>query len=233
MLLKPGGHLFICDDPQQSQYKYYSWRQKGVEVVGRTRWLRIPYRNTREIFRAAYALIENDPLARQLLADDGESDQVPDLDAPAVRTGPLPEVHCFSSWEAERQFVKEKVRSLIMAGIPPQQVVIFHDKKYVLDRYRRELPAGVVLGETRKHTGTEYHAVFVPKVQEMLDENVAGGLAQYESRQRLKFYMAMCRARQEVYLLYEQRWPKPLEAIRPHVIWVNETAVRKDSQPTM
>lgn len=220
-LLKPAGTFFICDDPQQSQYRYYSWRQKGIDVVGRTRWLRVPYRNTREIFRAAYALIEDDPLAKQLLADDGESAGIPDIDAFAVRSGPRPEAHRFGSWEAERQFVSEKVRSLITEGIPPQQIAVFHEKSYVLNRYRNELPAGVVLAEPKKHTGTEYHAVLMPKVQEMLDESTAGGIARYESRQRLKFYMTMCRARQEIYLLYEQRWPKPLEAIQPHVAWIN------------
>jgi hypothetical protein len=44
--------LFLADDPMQSIYRYYSWREKGVPVAGRTRWLRIPYRNTREIYQA-------------------------------------------------------------------------------------------------------------------------------------------------------------------------------------
>ncbi len=36
--LKDGGDLFLCDDPSQSVYRSFSWRQKGIDVAGRTRW---------------------------------------------------------------------------------------------------------------------------------------------------------------------------------------------------
>ncbi len=48
-LLKPNGHLFLCDDPTQGVYRNYTWKERGVNVVGRTRWLRVPYRYTRQI----------------------------------------------------------------------------------------------------------------------------------------------------------------------------------------
>ena len=53
------GLLFLADDPSQSIYRYFSWKEKGVDVVGRTRWLRVPYRNTYEIYQAAYSMIAN------------------------------------------------------------------------------------------------------------------------------------------------------------------------------
>ena len=31
--LHPNGSLFICDDPSQSVYRFFSWKQKGVDVV--------------------------------------------------------------------------------------------------------------------------------------------------------------------------------------------------------
>jgi hypothetical protein len=62
----------------------------------RTRWLRVPYRNARQIFRAAYALIADNPVAQRLLAECGERIQ-PDLACTAMRDGPRPQVHRFSS----------------------------------------------------------------------------------------------------------------------------------------
>jgi len=42
-LLKPNsGYLFMADDPSQSIYRFFSWREKGINVMGRTRWLRVP-----------------------------------------------------------------------------------------------------------------------------------------------------------------------------------------------
>ena len=56
--LKEDGVLFLCDDPSQSVYRFFSWKQKGINVVGKTRWLKIPYRNTKQIFEAAFSLIK-------------------------------------------------------------------------------------------------------------------------------------------------------------------------------
>jgi len=218
--LKPGGNLFLCDDPSQSVYRYYSWRQKGVEVRGRTRWLRIPYRNTCQIFEAAYALIADNPIAQRLLAEGGEQVQ-PDLDSTTMREGPRPQVHSFSSWEAERGFAVREIETIIrQEGILPNEIGILHEKKHVLDRYGPLVPKGVQLYKVKRQTGLEYKAVFIPQIQQMLDRTVGISWEEDEGRQRLKFYMAMARARKWLYLLYERKWPKALEPIRPHVEWI-------------
>jgi len=219
-LVKPGGHLFLCDDPSQSVYRYYSWRQKGVEVRGRTRWLRIPYRNTRQIFESAYALIADNPIAQRLLSEGSEQVQ-PDLDSTTMREGPRPQVHSFSSWEAEREFVVREIETLICReGMLPNEIGILHEKKYVLNRYEPLVPKGVQLYEVKRQTGLEYKAVVIPKVQDMFDRTVGISWEEYEGRQRLKSYMTMTRARTRLYLLYQGKWPRVLEPIRPHVEWI-------------
>ena len=219
-LLKPGGTLFICDDPSQSVYRYYSWRQKGVEVVGRTRWLRIPYRNTRQIFEAAYALIADNPLAQRLLAEGGRTVH-PDLDSTRMRNGPRPQVHCFGLGESEREFALGEIARLIgQKGFLADEIAILHSKGHVLDRYRPLVPKGLRLYKVEQQTGMEYKAVFVPEVQEMFDRTVGMSWEEDEARQRLKFYMTMTRARERVYLMYEHRWPKQLEPLRSQVAWI-------------
>ena len=219
-LLKPGGTLFLCDDPSQSVYRYYSWHQKGVEVQGRTRWLRIPYRNTRQIFQAAYALIADDPVAQKLLAECGERVQ-PDLDCPAMRDGPRPQVHRFSSWEAEREFVVREIETLIrQAGMRAHEIGVLHDKKHVHNRYRPLVPSGVRVYELKRQTGLEYKAVFVPRVQDLFDRPPGVSWDEYVGRERIKSYMTMTRARTRLYLLYEDDWPRLLEPIRPYVEWI-------------
>ena len=37
------GLLFMADDPAQSIFRYYSWRERGIPVVGHTRRLHVPY----------------------------------------------------------------------------------------------------------------------------------------------------------------------------------------------
>lgn len=218
--LKPEGTLFICDDPSQSVYRHYSWRQKGVEVVGRTRWLRVPYRNTRQIFKAAFTLIEDDPLAQKLLAESGEQVQ-PDIENAVLRDGPLPQAHYFPSWQAEREFVTSEIKRLIQNnGVLPNEIGILHDESYILKRYRADLPKGVQIYETKRQTGLEYKVVFIPQIQKMSDRQVGTSWEEDQSRQRLKYYMTITRARQQVYMLYGQNWPTLLEPIRPYAEWI-------------
>jgi len=72
------GLLFLADDPAQSLYRFFSWREKGVNVVGRTRRLKVPYRNTFEIYQAAYQLIDGDPKLHKSMQEEGVL-VVPDL----------------------------------------------------------------------------------------------------------------------------------------------------------
>jgi hypothetical protein len=223
--LKPNGALFLCDDPSQSVYRYFSWLQKGVEVVGRTRWLRIPYRNTRQVFEAAYALIAGDAAAQEQLAEDNKYIQ-PNLDSAVMRDEPesRPQVHCFESWEDERRYVVQEIRGLISQGIRPEEIGILHTEKYGLDRYRPLVPKGVHLHEVKRQTGLEYKVVFISQIQKMVERTVGISWADSSSRQRRLIYMAMARARRRLYLLYEQQWPKVLEPIRSYVDWIEHTS---------
>lgn len=55
-------NIFLLADAAQSiYYRGVSWRDAGMEVVGRTRVLRINYRNTAEVVRAAASLIAHSP----------------------------------------------------------------------------------------------------------------------------------------------------------------------------
>ena len=217
-LMKPTGGVFICDDPSQSVYRFFSWRQRGVEVVGRTRWLRIPYRNTRQIFRAAYALISENPLAIQLLGESGEAVS-PDLENDMLRDGERPEVHNFNSISQEKEFVQREVLNLFNSGLLPEEICVLHTKRHVRQTYTELLPPGVQVDEPRRQTGMEYKAVIIPRIQDLFERDIERSWEQDQARQQIMFYMTMARARDHLYLLYGKKWPKQLDAIRPYVDW--------------
>jgi len=216
--MKPGGQFFLCEDPSQSVYRFYSWKQKGLNVRGRrTRWLRVPYRNTRQIFEAAYALIKKNRLAHSLLSESGES-LPPNLDHEAIRDGERPQLRRFLSWRDERDFIVQEVNTLIDQGIYPHQIGILHSDANIIKRYEDKLGVkGIKLYETRRQTGLEYTVVFVPNIDAMYsklpDEEEEEALA----RRQLEFYMTMTRAREQLYLSFVDNWPEPLEPILPYV----------------
>jgi len=220
--LKPNGSMFICDDPSQSVYRFFSWKQKGVDVVGRTRWLRIPYRNTRQIFKAAFSLIANDDLAQQLLSED-ETEILEAIDSYDLRDGPKPKVCHFSDVPAEAEYIKNKVNLLLDEGVVPQEIGVLHTKHYVLDKFRQILPRGVNIYEARRQTGLEYSIVFIPQVQKLFDRDTDLSWDEDQSRQRMMTYMMMSRARSDLYLSYQQKWLKILDPLKDHVTWCEES----------
>src|SRR5262249_2630029 len=106
-LLKPAGTLFLCDDPTQSLFRSFSWKQKGVDVVGRTRVLKVPFRCTREITQAAYSLIEADEILKK-----SEEITVPDLTTYDLLAGETPLLCTCEDLVDEILFVEQSALSL-------------------------------------------------------------------------------------------------------------------------
>lgn len=215
-LVKPDGDIMLCDDPSQSVFRAFSWKQKGVGVVGRTRWLRIPYRCTKTIFEAAYALIESNPIAKQLIIESG--DQIaPDLENYKLREGRRPEVHKFTTWVQEKQFIRNRIKGLIYEGYLPSEIVILHTKKYVLVEFSDLRNIGIITDELRRETGMEYKVVFLPKTNDLFDIEVGDSYEEWLAQKQVTYYMAMTRARDHVFLLMETKWPSELAPIASKV----------------
>jgi hypothetical protein len=218
-LLKPeSGLLFLADDPSQSIYRYYSWREKGIPVVGRTRWLRIPYRNTREIYQAAYEVIRYDEVLRRRLEEQsGMALGEPDLTSQYLRSGPRPELRTFSSVEAEFNFIRMEIERLLHEGFDSEEMAVLHRRKRGVRRLKRQLRGlGVKVATLHALKGLEFEVVFLSQMQETFADGTGISEAQISEERRL-VYMAMTRARQRLYLNYEGHWPQPLKSVLGYI----------------
>lgn len=211
-LLKPEtGVLFLADDPSQSIYRFYSWREKGVHVVGRTRHLRIPYRNTYEIYRAAYAVIENDPILQNKLAEEGVIVQ-PEFDSVTMRHGPLPLVERFASLEDEALSIRSRINGLLQDGLDSRQIAVLHRRKAGVKRLEKGLQGlDVNINSFHAYKGLEFNTVFLAGMQETFQfKEVSDESSSEESR---LIYMAMTRARENLYLSYQGKLPRELNRV--------------------
>lgn len=217
--LKERGSIFLCDDPSQSVYRLYSWEQKGIAIRGRrTRWLKTPYRTTREIFQAGYSLIETNPTARRLLDESGEN-IIPEY-SNDVRSGDKPQAWCFSSFEREKDFVSSKIKEL-SEQILLSEIAVLHTQKHVLDTYRDLLPKEVKVEDLKRITGMEYKVVFIPRLHQLYERNINQSYEQDVARNQIDLYMAVTRARDHVFLLYGQKLLKEYEPMRSKIDWFN------------
>ncbi len=197
------GMLFLADDPAQSIYRFFSWREKGINVVGRTRWLRVPYRNTYEIYQAAYRLVACDPLLVKSIDDEGAL-VAPDLSSTAMRHGPRPLIQRFAIFDDEILSIRSRIADLVQKGVPSQQIAVFHRKRSGVERLRTALRGcEVVIDTFHAYKGMEFDVVFLTQLQktETIDS------PESESAERRLVYMAMTRARNELYLGYQYKLP--------------------------
>lgn len=209
------GYLFLADDPSQSIYRYFSWREKGVPVVGRTRWLRIPYRNTREIFQAAYAVIQSDEVLAEVLREEMSVPEDVGTVLEHLQCGDRPHVQIFSSQKDECDFIRREVQYLLSRNIRPEQIAVLRRTKRQYGNLRDELERLGITNETfHKLKGLEYDVVFLQGMQETF--TLADPSPQYLSEERRLVYTAMTRARRRLYLTCVRAWPKPLEAVLQH-----------------
>ncbi len=216
-LLKPRGDLLICDDPSQSIFCSYSWTQKGISVVGRTRILRVPFRSTREISQAAHSLIEADENLRAT-----EERAEPDFSSYELGSGPMPALMACADSATETGFIDDKIRDLLAGGAAPGQIAILCHAKWQVDRWANWARQGVYVQYFEKMKGLEFMVVFVPHLHDAFphaDDPDAVSVA------RRKLFTAMTRARYRLVMSYQGILPKPLEPLLDHM-WCESVAVR-------
>lgn len=216
-LLKPRGDLLICDDPSQSIFCSYSWTQKGVSVVGRTRILRVPFRSTREISQAAHSLIEADDTLRTT-----EERAEPDFSSYELGSGPIPALMACADSASETRFIDDKIRDLLAGGAAPGQIAILCHAKWQVDRWANWARQGVYVQYFEKMKGLEFMVVFVPHLHDAFphpDDPDAVTVG------RRKLFTAMTRARYRLVMTYQGTLPKPLEPLLDHM-WCESVAVR-------
>jgi hypothetical protein len=209
--------LFIALDSSQNIYKRkISWRDLGVQVVGRSRVLRVNYRNTRPILNAAYRII-SDLDSRAGMAREQADDYVtPDR---AVRAGPPPEAHCHPSLAVAREFTREWIHSRLVRGVAPNDILVLGLARPKMESLTAWLtgagvPASFLLADQSSGTvrlSTIHSAKGLDAAHVLLfGAHELEGRGDEEARRLL--YIAMTRAREELCISYhgESRLMKEL-----------------------
>ena len=204
-------HFVVALDAAQNIYRRMTrWTPEGTSGRGRTKILRLNYRNTREILQLAYDF---------LMAGQSRDSTDAELDDPTVivppeasaRRGPEPRVQQYSAGPAAMEAICDDMVRAHADGVPwDDMVVLFghaplRKKMYYLTKERgipwldvnhpgnKKLAAeatGVVRGSTiQSLKGLEYSRVYVVGI----DEISAGPDTDDEVRRRL-LYVGMTRA---------------------------------------
>ncbi len=199
--------LFLSGDVGQRIFQHpFSWASLGVDVRGRSHTLKVCYRTSQQIRRAA------DRLLPTVLRDtDGLEDERRGIIS--VFDGPAPEVQSLADIATEAAVVRQAVDTWLSEGIAPHEIGLFVRTPQLVPRARAAV-AGLT-GEGEMTTapmslakGLEFRAVVVMACDEgvlPLDERVADAADEaelddiYETERRL-LYVACTRAREHLLL---------------------------------
>ena len=199
--------LFLSGDVGQRIFQHpFSWASLGVDVRGRSHTLKVCYRTSHQIRRAA------DKLLPTVLRDtDGLEDERRGI--VSVFDGPPPEVRSFDTVAAEADAVRKTVERWLADGVAPKEIGVFVRTPQLVTRARAAIAglAGAAEMTTAPMSlakGLEFRAVVVMACDEgvlPLDERVADAADEaelddiYETERRL-LYVACTRAREHLLL---------------------------------
>jgi len=117
--------LLLAADPAQNIYRRgFSWARAGIHAQGRTKWLTINYRNTRQILRFAYEFLIQDPGIDIGATSDGDF-AVTEPET-AGREGHEPQVHAVSGVAEEIAKIQEIVEGWYYNGIPSRSIGVLY-----------------------------------------------------------------------------------------------------------
>lgn len=213
--------LFIVGDAHQRIYKNKAVLSKcGINVRGRSSILKINYRTTEEIRKAALGLLQG------ITFDDlDEATDVGDK-CQSLTHGQLPQVQKFKDANEEGDYIITEIKRLLKAGVSLANICIVTRTNHLLNNYQDLLTAngiacvkisrkqsdnrtvdGVRLSTMHRIKGLEFQYIFIAGVNEgtvplSAAIQTADSTAQEESitAEKCLLYVALTRAQKEAYI---------------------------------
>lgn len=196
--------FFTGDLGQRIFHLPFSWAKLGLDVRGRAQVLKVCYRTSHQIRRAADRL-----LAGEMADQDGIEESR--RGTVSVFDGPEPLVKLFDHADAETQGVGDWLRARLAEGVPQTELAVLVRGQQQMDRGRAVVKAvddSIVVVTMHDAKGLEFRAVAVMALDEdVLPDPVRltgiGDMADLEAIQdaeRHLLYVAATRARDRLML---------------------------------
>lgn len=213
--------IFIVGDSHQRIYKNKAVLSHcGINVRGRSSYLRINYRTTEEIRKFAFGLLNG------VSFDDLDEDYDNGRECQSLTHGNRPEIMEFATPEQEMKYIIEKIRGLEASGVSQKDICIVARTHKLLDNYIAGLQSegiksfeikanktddrsfdGVRIATMHRVKGLEFDHVFAAAVNKKVlpfgsaaDFEDGISLEEFRTGEKCLLYVALTRARTSAYV---------------------------------
>ena len=213
--------LFIVGDAHQRIYKNRAALTKcGINVRGRSSILRINYRTTEEIRKAAFALLNG------ISFDDLDDDYDPGDRCQSLTHGKAPEIMKFDNANDEFDFILNEIKGLIENGTSAKNICVTARTHKLLDEYIKQFTAngircyeikgnkaddqgldGIRVATMHRVKGLEFQYMFVVAANKnvlplpsAIDHTDSVTEQETTTAEKCLLYVALTRARQGAYI---------------------------------
>ena len=213
--------IFIVGDSHQRIYKNKAVLSKcGINVRGRSSYLRINYRTTEEIRKFAFGLLNG------VSFDDLDEDYDNGKGCQSLTHGDKPEIKKFGTPEEELDYIVSKIKELEASGVEQKNICIVARTHKLLDNYISGLQRsgiksfeikanktddrsfeGVRIATMHRVKGLEFDHVFAVAVNKKVlpfgsradfEDDIS--LEEFRTGEKCLLYVALTRARKSAYV---------------------------------
>jgi len=129
-----------------------------------------------------------------------------------MRHGPRPLITRYESFDSEIDAIRSRIDEMTANGMEPQRIAALHRRRGAVNgKLNKEFGnLGVKVNTFHAFKGLEFDCVFLCQLQETL---VRGGNEDEVSNERRLIYMAMTRARENLYMGYQHKLPRKFNSM--------------------
>lgn len=126
--------IFIVGDAHQRIYKKKAVLSKcGINVRGRSSYLKLNYRTTEEIRKYAFAILKD------ITFDNLDDEYEPESFCQSLTHGGYPTIINFNTAGEEYEYIIKEIGELIKGGVPLKDICLVARTHNILDDYKKEL----------------------------------------------------------------------------------------------
>ncbi len=207
-MVRPGGDLIIFEDPLQSLWKEFNIPSRGLGKA-RLRFLSTPLRSTQQIAEAAQSLLDIIPAMKT--HDDDGIDQLYPAKTDGLQPGHKPFLSQYPDSETEQEHLISFVKQYQQAH--PDQTIGVLTPDFMRDWHDLFTELGVYYGHFNFAKGLEFDTVCIARLDTLFHSpwNQRKIMRRWLYR---KWFVAMTRARSNLYLSYTGSLRENLDSFR-------------------